>query len=107
MIKEGTLQRGDIFILDNCSVHYLGDNVGMKSALKEMYDIDLVTLPPYHPELNPTELIFHILLERLRSRHSRCLSPTIFHFHEEMRCVLDEISFDDVYSAYRKQGCVS
>ena len=32
-IKRGTLRRGDIFIVDNYSVHMKGDNVGLQEAL--------------------------------------------------------------------------
>jgi len=30
----------------------------------------MITLPPYHPKLNPTELVFRAILMKLRSMRS-------------------------------------
>ena len=30
LLKKGTLSRGDIFIVDNCSIHLNGGNIGLQ-----------------------------------------------------------------------------
>ena len=80
LIRKGILEEGDFFVLDNCTVHSQGDNIGLKNALCELYRITLIMLPPYSPELNPTELVFRTLLMRLRSERARynCLFAADF-----------------------------
>ena len=59
LIDSGVLRRGDFFIVDNCSIHTQGDNIGLVDALRDMYGVTLLTLPPYLPEFNPTEFGFN------------------------------------------------
>ena len=80
LIAVGTLCRDDIFVIDNCSVHVQGDNVGLQQTLMDDFGILMLTLPPYHPELNPTELVFNTLLMRLRSARSRYTSVNAMDF---------------------------
>ena len=61
LLRKGTLIPGDIFIVDNCSVHMKGDNIGLQEALFKKHNVLMVTLPPYHPDFNPTELVLNIL----------------------------------------------
>ena len=58
LISEGTLREGDIFILDNCSIHFQGENTVLAEELWNEFQILMIKLPPYHPELNPTEFVF-------------------------------------------------
>ena len=71
LLEVGTLTRGDIFIVDNCTIHMNGDNIGLQDALKNTHGIWMIPLPPYHPDLNPTELVFNGLLQRLSAQRSR------------------------------------
>ena len=48
LIEIGTLSRGDIFVLDNFSVHAHGDNCGLSDKLMTGFGILLVPLPSYH-----------------------------------------------------------
>ena len=41
------LQREDIFIVDNCTVHMKGDNIGIQEELFQNHGILMITLPPY------------------------------------------------------------
>ena len=34
----------------------------------------MITLPPYHPDYNPTEFVFRSLLKRIRSEQARYTS---------------------------------
>ena len=65
------LQRGDVFIVDNCSIHMFGDNTGTQEYLFREMGILMITLPPYHPDFNPTERLFNMLLQRLDSKRLR------------------------------------
>ena len=114
LLDTGVLQRGGVFILDNCTIHIYGDNVGTQEYLFDEYGILMVSLPPYHPDFNPTELIFNTLLQRLssiRARYKCWKIPT----NDTMRAntFLDCITFqlnnftrDDIMSFYRKQGYI-
>ena len=68
------------FILDNCTVHTKGDNLGLTQALWDLHKICLILLPPYTPELNPTELVFRTLVMRLiaENRRYNCLNAEVF-----------------------------
>ena len=70
-MRKGTLRPGDIFIVDNCSVHMRGDNIGLQEALFKKYNVLMITLPPYHPGFNPTELVFNTILQRLSGKRAR------------------------------------
>ena len=58
--------RGDILVVDNCTIHTMADNEHLQEVLFLKHGILMITLPPYHAELNPTELVFRALLMRLR-----------------------------------------
>ena len=104
LIQNGTLRRGDIFIVDNCTVHFQGDNEGLENALWEMHGINMVFLPPYHPELNPTELVFHTLLERLKSEKARYNSLNAYDFLDAIVNCLNNIDVLDVINFYTECG---
>ena len=92
MIERGVLQTGDIFVVDNCSIHYQGDNIGLPDALWELYGIRFFALPPYFPEFNPTELVFNALLQRLMSEQSRYKALDATDFKEAI--MLEMRAFD-------------
>ena len=104
LLEEGTLSRGDIFILDNCSVHVKGDNLGLAEHLLNEEGILLLTLPPYHPELNPTELVFNTLLQRLKSKRARYNSLDAEDFLDAICIELSSISLGDVAEFFVKCG---
>ena len=69
-LDEGVLSTGDIFIVDNCTIHCYGGNEYLQEVLWEEHQILMITIPPYHPELNLTELVFRATLTKLRSMRS-------------------------------------
>ena len=95
---------GDIFIVDNCSIHYQGDNIGLPDALWELYGIRFVVLPPYSSEFNPTELVFNALLQRLKSERARYKALDVTDFKNAI--MLEMRSFDllDVVRMYKSCG---
>jgi len=66
-IANGYLNQGDCLILDNASVHRDSNTIFDLIELLAHYNIELVYLPTYSPELNPCELVFQYIKEKIRS----------------------------------------
>lgn len=66
-ILAPTLRPGDIVILDNLSSHK-GERI---ETLIQQCGASLLFLPPYSPDLNPIEMAFAKLKERLRQAGER------------------------------------
>ena len=75
-LEDDVLQRGDILVVDNCTIHMLGENEHLQEVLLMQQGILMITHPPYYVELNPTELVFRTLLTRMRA--IRCGSKKIY-----------------------------
>lgn len=101
-MEEGVLVRGDILIIDNCSIHYKSENEHLQEILLMEHGILMIPLPPYYCELNPTELVFRALLMRLKA--IRCRSSSPIDFLSEVRKVLSQISYQAVKSFYKECG---
>jgi transposase len=69
-----TLQRGDIVILDNLSVHKCAQ--AAKAAIRAR-GARLLFLPQYSPDLNPIEMAFAKLKAHLRAASARTFE-TVF-----------------------------
>ena len=112
LLDSGVLQRGDIFVLDNCTIHMYGDNVGTQQYLFEEFGILMITLPPYHPDFNPTELVFNTTLQRLSARRARykCWRIPLGNSFRDIsfkQCIifeLDNFTRNDILSFYHSQG---
>jgi transposase len=59
LIDKKHLVDGDYFIVDNASIHHAIDISAQLSLLLNTFNIRLVFLPTYSPELNPCELVLH------------------------------------------------
>ena len=88
LIETGFLERGDIFAVDNCSVHMKGDNGALQDQLLKGLGVLMIALPPYWCELNPTELVFQTLLARLTADRARYNSSSNDEFYD---CIVDEM----------------
>lgn len=53
-IQEGVLQRGDILVVDNCTIHNQAENTYLQKVLSLEQEILMITLLPYFAELNTT-----------------------------------------------------
>jgi transposase len=91
-----------------------GDNSETQEYLLHEYGIPMIPLPPYHPDLNPTELVFQTLLQHLASLRARykCWALTgneivrVTTFIGCIEFVLDSFSQETVSNFYRKIGYV-
>ena len=69
----------------------------------------MLNLPPYSPELNPIELVFQLLGQRLRHSNARYLS---YQMQSEdfflLKCVevLESITGEDIKKNYKKCGYI-
>ena len=104
LIENGTLINGDVFVVDNCTVHVQGDNVGLKETLLEEFGVLMVNLPPYSPELNPTELVFNTLLQRLASVQARYNTVTEMDFFRAIEWAMNGFTLIDVHAFYNHCG---
>jgi hypothetical protein len=63
----GYLVPGDFFVIDNAAYHIGRENAVLDEWLWDNHGIFLLQLPPRSPEWNPIELVWNILVQRLRS----------------------------------------
>ena len=106
LISKGFLVAGDIFIVDNCSIQFQGENQHLQETLLTSYNILMLALPAYHPEYNPTEFVFNYLLQEMRRVSIRYRAMTKDEFQLELWNVLSNIPLQYVYKFYQKQGCL-
>ena len=64
----------------------------------------MIPLPPYHLELNPTELVFNTLVQRMRSKQTRSSSKSNTNFLENIENEMMDFTREDVQSFYKKCG---
>ena len=91
-------------MVDNCSIHTQGDNTGLQETLFLDHGILMISLPPYHPDLNPTELVFNTLLQILVQDHARFNSNCSAIFKECIEIAMISILRKDVKIFYKKCG---
>ena len=104
LLQKGTLQRGDIFVVDNCSIITKGDNIAIQETLFRNYQILMIPLPPYHPDLNPTELVFNTLLQRLSSERARYNCLFARDFEDAIHIAMNNFDHSDVIAFYKNCG---
>ena len=104
LLQKGTLQRGDIFVVDNCTIHTKGDNIAIQETLFRNYQILMIPLPPYHPDLNPTELVFNTLLQRLSSERARYNLLFATDFLDAIHIAMSNFDITDVIAYYKHCG---
>lgn len=69
-IRHRRLVAGDLFIVDNASIHWGGQTWELLHNLLTAFGVSLIFLPKYSPELNPCELVFGYLKKFIRNNRS-------------------------------------
>ena len=64
----------------------------------------MIPRPSYHPELNPTELVFNILVQRMKSKQTRSSSKSNMDFLGKIENEMMDITREDVKAFYKKCG---
>jgi transposase len=90
------LKPGDIVVLDNLSSHK-GGRIG---ELIEPTGAELRYLPPYSPDLNPIEMIFSKIKQKLRSLACRTREA----LWGLMQYVLDTVTPTDAVNCFQHAG---
>lgn len=90
------LRPGDLVIMDNLSSHK-GERT---PALIRAAQADVVYLPPYSPDLNPIELAFSKIKQRLRSLACR----SVDRLWSVTQSVLDAVTSTDANAFFRHCG---
>ena len=67
LLVRKVLVRGDFFIVDNCTVHLKGDNIGIQEELFQNHGILMITLPPTILILTPRSLFLLCSSEDFRA----------------------------------------
>lgn len=91
-----SLGQGDVVVMDNLSSHKRASTL----ARIEAAGASVRFLPPYSPDLNPIEMIFSKVKNRLRSLASRTRAK----LWERMQAVLDEVTASDAGNCIRHCG---
>jgi transposase len=95
LLEHNWFQRGDVLIMDNASIHTGGEADIVEDLLWHTMQVLVVFLPTRSPELNPIELIFHILARRIRSYRYRQFAGPCDKAVLDLACqVLDDMSLD-------------
>jgi len=90
------LRPGDVVIMDNLSSH-------KRQSTRELIEgagAELVFLPPYSPDLNPIEMVFAKIKQKLRTLACR----TVDSLWRSMQSVLDTITSSDARNCFRHCG---
>ena len=90
------LRPGDVVVMDNLASH----KRTRTRELVESAGADLLFLPPYSPDLNPIEMVFSKIKQRLRSLACR----TVEKLWRSMQSVLDEVTATDAANCFRHRG---
>ena len=91
-------------MVDNCTIHTTGDNIGIQEILFEDFGILMIILLPYHPDFNPTELVFQTLLTQIKSKRARYKSLKANNFLQAINMEMNKIGKCDVLLFYCKCG---
>jgi len=67
MVENGHLKSGDVLICDNATVHVGNETTDAVYNLLDAAQVKLFFLPTYSPELNPAELVFALLKQKVRA----------------------------------------
>ena len=62
----GFFHNGDVLVLDSAAIHYGGENLVLEDWLCDHFGVLLLILPPRSPELNPIELVWNTMVQRLK-----------------------------------------
>ena len=110
MVSSGFLQHGEVLVLDNCNIHHAAELSTMETFLWN-HEVDgrplrivCLFLPTRTPELNPIELIFHILVRRMKSFHYWKTGPLDKALKDRIKRIFDDLSLETIKSCAKHCG---
>jgi hypothetical protein len=99
LIAKRFLLHNEFVVMDNASIHYQNNATVIEDMLWETIvdglplHILVIQLPTRSPELNPIELVFHILAMRIRSFRYRSAGPVDKAVLHRAAQVMDEMTY--------------
>lgn len=104
IIGKRVLSRGDMCIVDYCSIHVKGDNIGIHNSRYEEHRVFMLTLPPYHSDYNPTELVSQLFLARLISDGARYNITNTENLKDAIEIEMSNFNLSGTISFYQHCG---
>jgi hypothetical protein len=103
----GFLQPGDFLILDNALIHHFHELTGLDAYLWNYHGIFVQFLPTCSLELNPIELLWNILVQRLKHFPlSDDYGPCTHRVAQAAEMLMNEFTHDDVDVSFRHCGYI-
>lgn len=101
-LAKGFLLPGDVLVLDNAAIHLYRESQGLNDLLAQ-HGVTLLCLPTRVPELNPIELVWNTLTQRL---HAMVLSNAggRDRIVEATNVILSSISHEEIAKYYAHCG---
>jgi transposase len=93
-LDSAHLSPGDTLVMDNASIHCSAEILPILDVVCDFMAIELVFLPTYSPELNPVELVWAAVKNRMRN-HRGAMS-----FEAELLLSFLQIDRNDVLGFY-------
>jgi hypothetical protein len=103
-VAKGFFRPYDVLVLDNASIHRYKEAESLEDWLFDNYRVLLIFLPTRSPELNPIELMWRLLVQKIKSWNLN--GPRPFRDAAAMvACeIMESFTHKDVAAAYRQSG---
>ena len=110
MVAAKFLIHDEILVMDNAAIH-----VGGEAQILEDYlwttivdgrplNVFVLYLPPRAPELNPIELVFNILVQRLKGMHHRNVDGVSKKVLDRVEFIFKSMSFETILNCFYHCG---
>ena len=102
LIESGWLGHNEVLVMDNCSIHSQASSKDIEEVLWNTVVHDrplqcvVLWLPTRSPELNPIELVFHILARRIRDFKYLEINDGSETIQDRAITVLENLSFKTI-----------
>ena len=106
LIETKYLKHNEVLVMDNAAIHVGGVAKNIQEILWNSVvegsplHILVIFLPTRSPELNPIELIFHILAKRIKSYRYKTTTTDGRAIIQKTQKVLNEIEYDVIMKCY-------
>ena len=113
LIESKFFRQNEVLVLDNAAIHVGGVASQLRDVLwntvvdNEPLRVLVLFLPTRSPELNPIELIFHILAKRIQSFRYKTIGMDGQAVVKKTKQVLDEIEYEVILKCYQHCGYLS
>ena len=110
MVYDGFLLPREVLVMDNAAVHHGKESKNLENFLWNVVidgiqlQVLVLYLPTRAPELNPIELVFHILVRRIKSFHYRNLVSINNGVEDRICSVLEGLDREVLMKCYEHCG---